>query len=556
MEVTMKKMTRRFWAIIMAIAMVVTSITFTGVQTSAAIADDVANANYNIALNKLASSNYVFGNEGNLSLLTDGKTNTGRVYPNAKANGSYTIDLDDYYTVASIDKIAFYYNETNAETYPSKTDGLILSYSQNGEDFYDVKQVTGIVIPDNDHRWQEIDVTDVTAQDVPNIDGVRYVKVTYPQSYTWGVQLREFAVINNDGNPQKAQVQMCDDAADVITSSSVIGQLTYTVQAGNNQEGYLYDVYLGTTLIRADASAGVAYTDDNLPEGDNTIKVVSKSNGLISAGLSKNIHIKGYADYITDESNVAYNKQYALDCGNSSEGNGSLTDGTISSSSFVTSSKQTAGSWAQVDLGAVYTGDGIDNVLVWYRSSTGGTWPENGGLKLQYSSDGTVYTDVATITQSQFGAIKKSPAPFYLNIDLSEIKADAPDVRYVRIYYPNAVAYGAQVTEIGVFDFDGDLELSDGVVINPPADFTAVGGTDIITGTITANEGQEDYKYDISVDDTKVLTDVSAGDYVINDVVGGTHSVSVVSKYNKKFSTAITINDGEVTAGSVYESGA
>ena len=108
---------------------------------------------------------------------------------------------------------------------------------------------------------------------------------------------------------------------------------------------------------------------------------------------------------------------------------------------------------------------------------------------------------------------------------MSEIKASAPDVQFIRVLYPKAVPYGAQMTEIGVYDLDGDLAIASGEGVNPPASVTASGDVDVITGTIVAGKNQEDYLYNVYVDGELVKSDVAAGDFTINNVTAGTHTV-------------------------------
>ena len=194
----MKKIIRRTLAIALSLSMVFSGFMFSAAKVDAAVTDHLTDPNYNLAYQQAATMGYNSLIAGSLANLTDANLSQ-RVYPQPKTYGSFTIDMGKYYTVDSLDTIAFMYNESNAETWPSKAGGLILSYSQDGETFYDVKQVTNIT-KGTGAWWQEIDVTDITAADVPDIDGVRFVKVTYPEQYTWGVQLREFVIYNDASN--------------------------------------------------------------------------------------------------------------------------------------------------------------------------------------------------------------------------------------------------------------------------------------------------------------------------------------------------------------------
>ena len=535
----MRKVTRRIISIVLSLAMVATGIVFSSAKVGAAVTnlDDV---NYNLAYQKTVTSNYTFGNEGNLSLLTDASVDTGRVFPNSKENGSYTVDLTKYYTVSSINKIAFYYNEAHAETYPSKEHGLTISYSQDGETFYDVKTVTGIVIDASD-LWQEIDMTGTSVSD---IQGVRYVKVTYPESYTWGVQLREFAVMNNAGNHTEAEIDMCDNPDSITLSSNDWEQLKYTVVAGPNQEGYVYDVYLNdsTTPVGNHVSAGTQYTVNGLKEGDYSVKVISRYNDLSSSGLVDTVHVKCYDDYISDgDYNYAYGKTFTMYGDTSQEGNGSITNGTIASNDYVSSRWVTAGTWYCIDLEKEWKASSFETVAIWFRGMDGGTHPGANGMKFQYSTDGESWSDVATITKSDFDSQKGSKAPFIIEGDVSSVIGN---VRYVRAYFPDSITYGPQVTEFGVFDIDDDAEEASAVTVDDPDNFTAQSNAyNTITGTITAGAGQSGYTYSIFLGNDEVASGLSAGSYTLNNIPSGSYTVKCKSKYQDHYSHGLTVQN-------------
>ena len=546
----MKKIIRRTLAVALSLSMVFSGFMFSASKVSAAVTDHLTDPNYNLAYQQAATMGYNSLIAGSLANLTDANLSQ-RVYPQPKTYGSFTIDMGKYYTVDSLDTIAFMYNESNAETWPSKAGGLILSYSQDGETFYDVKQVTNIV-GGSGAWWQEIDVTDITAADVPDIDGVRFVKVTYPEQYTWGVQLREFVIYNETGTPEEAQVAQCDDPADITFVSDTPEQLKYTVVAGEDQEDYVYDIYLNNAKIANSVSAGTQYTVEDLPLGNYAVKAVSKYQGLESPGLVKNTTVLRYDDVIADTTiNYGYAKDWSLDCGTSAEGSGSPTNGIISSGNtdYVTAHKGgQGGSWHSVDIGSLWKASSFETIAVWFRSGTGGTWPENGGLEFQYSPDGTNWSTVATLTQAEFTTQRQAvgAVPFRIKADVTNATGN---VRYFRVYFPNAVGYGAQITEFGIFDIDGDAEPAQEVVVDDPADFTAEAtGYNTITGTITAGEGQEDYLYDVYVGGELKAEDIEAGDYTITDIASGTYDVICRSHYQGGYSTGLTVSNVKVTS--------
>lgn len=125
------KTMKKCLSVVLSLAMILSSVTIYSNTAKAAdedVATMVASADFNLALSCKVTSNFTFGNEGNLTNLTSGKMNGPRVYPNPKDGGGYyQIDLGKYYTVDSIDQIVHVFNETNAETYPSKDGDITFS---------------------------------------------------------------------------------------------------------------------------------------------------------------------------------------------------------------------------------------------------------------------------------------------------------------------------------------------------------------------------------------------------------------------------------------------
>jgi hypothetical protein len=245
-----------------------------------------------------------------------------------------------------------------------------------------------------------------------------------------------------------------------------------------------------------------------------------------------------FAEMVTDSSkNLALGATHILGCVVSPETGGadsSVTNGVISGTDYVTASKNKAGSYHIIDLGKEYNADSIENIVVWYRSAIGGTWPENGGCRIEYSRYDTEYTTVSEMTQEEFNAQRTSQegAPFSIVSDVSDAASKMPVVRYVRVYYPNAVAYGAQVTEIGVFDVDGDATIAEPETNLPEeaANVEVVSEDyNTITVTIEGNTAHPEYKYNILMDRMRQYSGVEAGTYTISKVEAGTRMIRVRS---------------------------
>lgn len=374
--------------------------------------------------------------------------------------------------------------------------------------------------------------------------------------------VRVEAVYN--GNVSVLTTSNTVDVQDVATAASVSGtsvidtnQITFTVTAGDNQEGYTYIAYLDDSddIKAENIVAGEAYTINDVPTGTHKVRIVSVYNGhystpIYSDDIEVEVTVIDYAGLINTEKNIAKGKNYVLSSGKSTEGDGSITDGVVDGT-YATPTKGVAGSWYYIDLGEIYEAEGIDAVAIWYRIDFGGTWPQNGGLEIQYSVDSYNFETVAVITQAEFNTQKAGQsAPILIKTDIS--KDNLPEeVRYVRVYYPNAVSYGAQTSEVGIYDLNGDLKLSEKVVeVNNPASVSA-SSTELgkLSFEVQAAANQEEYRYVAFLDDNIVpcVTNVVAGqEYTIENVKNGTHTVKVISLYQGRTSEGITSESVEV----------
>ena len=160
------------------------------------------------------------------------------------------------------------------------------------------------------------------------------------------------------------------------------------------------------------------------------------------------------------------------------------------------------------------------------------------------------------MTQSEFSAQKGSQTnPFLITGDVSNLSSGA--VRYVRVYFPNAVAYGAQITEFGVYDIDGDAELAPVETVDDPAGFTAESDDyNEITGTITPDTGQveDGYTWNVYLDGDLAAEGLTGGDYRLDGVEAGSYDVTVKSYKDGFLSTGLTVADVAVSDGFTYSS--
>lgn len=559
----MKKIIRRTLAIALSLSMVFSGVMFSTAKVSAAELtqdeiDSIAGSGTmtNLALNTTATV-YPGCAEGSIANLTNGGLNNG--YCALSSGWGYSgeayaiIDLGDYYKAESLDEVVLAYKDiADNDTVVGRTYNIQYSIDQNDWDtvFTSETITADDLLPDTDGGKS-------TVNDVSTYEGtVRYVKIDYPSLPTYGIQLREIAVLA--ANPEKAEMDTCDDPDDVSAESVSLGKITFNITAGEDQEDYFYAAMLDGptgTILNGNCQAGVDYTYD-VPGGNHRIFVQSHVGTAISNGIySDYVTVETYETKVTDTDwNFAYGKTFALDSGNSQEGTGSITDGVISSTSYSTPTKGGAGgSWLSVDLGAVWKASSFENIAIWFRSNIGGTYPENGGMKVQYSVDGTDWSDAVSYTQAEFLEHRAgSGSPFRVDADVSAVTGN---VRYVRFYFPNGVAYGAQTTEVGVYDVDGDAEEAQEEVVTDPATFTAESSDyNTISGTITADEGQEDYTYNIYLDGKLAQSGLSAGDYTLTGINEGTYTVTCKSEHNGYTSPGISVANVIVETGFTYTS--
>ena len=418
----------------------------------------------NLAYNKTAVGGPTW-REGQAEYLTDGiadkgNKNYGAITVENGKTGYFDVDLGQTYSAESIDAVVIWWRSGDSHFYPKN--GYSIQFGVNG--VYDtVAKTTSDDYPEERaNGYADGDQMMVpTVIDKSAMKGnVSNVRVYIDEDVEWGAQIAEIAVFSEKpGNP--VEVEPAANAAAVSVSSTAKGELTFNITAGENQEGYKYFVYLDDAkdATVSDCEAGKDYTLTDLESGMHTIKVVSYYAGGFSEGIvSEAVKVKTVVDDAADYSkNFALDKAYELAGDKSAEGDGSVTNGIISGTDYATTTKNTAEGYFIIDLGKEYNTSLIKNVSVWYRILTGGCWPEKEGQQVQFSTDKNEWSTVATVSQDEFDAqrVKQNKAPFVISADIT---TEIEKVRYVRIFYPAAVIYGAQVTEIAVF---GDVPAED-----------------------------------------------------------------------------------------------
>ena len=485
----------------------------------------VADGQFNIGLGKnvVALPNKQDGEGGSESDLTDGNFEGKHIATAFATTGtSYTIDLGDAYDSATIDKLVVKYKENNGGDTP--VNGYEIQYSTNGVDFETVKKVTGDSVKDACENKNCVDTQDMTGV----TGAARYIRFYYPEAYTWGVQVREIAALSTDKNAKKAELQYCDDPAEVTVKSDKYCQITYTIKAGENQDDYKYMVYLNNNLVGDRVTAGT-YTIDNLDAGTYTVKVVSYYNKLTSKGISKEVKVDdgSLKDYINTVRNISKGAKITVDKVYEGEGNqdvSSLTDGIVSDNNGVCVHTEHGAQTATInmDLGENYPISNIEEFLIAFKANN--TYAKT--YTVEFSADGHNFQEMINVKDAKYKDVMEN------KIDPSTYNYDT--VRYVRVKLNDgSYGWGYQISEVAIMGTDIYMPVEpEGLVVESPTYNT-------VTVTWTgADNGQTYWVYiDGKVKDMNLAT---AGTYIYNNIDAGTHIVKVTSRLNGIESKGVT----------------
>lgn len=309
------------------------------------------------------------------------------------------------------------------------------------------------------------------------------------------------------------------------------------------------------------ANGMVTFYLPNLADNQyHTIEINGKTGDYYFVLKKGDVDVTDYSatQYLQDSNyNMALNKDFEVGLNGSQEGNGNITDGVlgVNGDYYVSTTFGKAGTYYVIDLGQTYAPDVIDSIYTWFRSRNKGTMPYNGGYKIQYSYDGIDYVEVADVPESfvrsQYDSSGESE-PYVIKNTVNASSSDILAVRYVKIHYPNAIDYGAQVCEIAVMDIDGGEKKTVEIEDVSTTTFTASNtGSFKIGGTIESVE--DGYTYDIYLDDVLVAPNHSAGEYSIN-ATAGEHIVGVRVVSPSGFKSSMTEQSVTVEAPFTYSS--
>lgn len=536
----MRNYFKKTFVAFLSLALIITTIDFSSFSVNAeeTIEDMVASATYNLALKKTATAN-PSRQEGSEAALTDGKLTSEHAATTFGTAGTYfLVDLGKVYSAAGIESIVVQYKEMNAGDVPMK--GYQIQYSMNGVDYRTVKTVTAADMTANITAENLTDVQDVEGSE----GNVRYVKIFYPDSYTWGIQVREIAVLDTDGDIEEGVIEKCADPAAVTVSSDDYNTVKYEITAGEDQEDFTYAVYLDDgTQLAAGVLAGTEYTVSGVKGGTHTLKVTSLFGEKISEGIeSEKFDVKDISDIITSANNVASHKNNPLSSiysmssiyeghslttalkaldGNTKTGEGSdvaLRTGSGSPQTVV------------VDLGQYYVPDNFTNVALLCTNAA--TYV--GGVKVEFSKDAKEYVRVGMssgYTYSQSSTISKTA--------LSEIaNYEEEAVRFVRLTFAGGSSnWGYVVNEIAIATDDNGPQVFTPDVTDAADIVITSEKLDNLIYQVVAGENQEGYTYSVNIDGVEVNGDVTPGESYSVDIEEGNHDVAVFA-HNKGWVSA------------------
>lgn len=486
------------------------------VGPAATNAEMAASPKYNVALKKQVNV-YPGIAEGNISYINDGALTAGGNHAALGRPGwNYSeecyavIDLGDTYDASTIDQILVQYKDQAVnDTVMGRTYEIL--YSTNGLDYTSVYQ-SGIVT-EADMDADNCIVTDVSGQS----GAVRYVKVYYPKSADYGIQICEIAVLSTEQNAAKIEVEHCDDPENFTVTSDRICEIDYTITAGAGQEDYKYIVYLDGNPVTDLISAGSG-TIKNVTAGIHEVKVVAFYNGLTSEGIVKEVEVDdgSLLPYVNSERNLSKGAKATVDAIDTEHEEGSkdpqtLTDGVVSTDTAdcVETVWGTKTALITIDLGEAIDKTLIDEVLIAFKAdNTNAT-----AYHVMFSDNGTDYEKVIDKTGVEYKSALED------KFDADTYSKDR--VRYVQIYLTDGNAnWGYQISEVAVMGTDVFMPTeAEGLTVTSPE-------YNKIQVSFT---GPENQLYNVYVDGAIKAMNTAEKSHVFSGIDAGEHTVKVTA---------------------------
>lgn len=527
----MRKNFKRVMSCVMSLVMVITSVTVTSQMTKADVTIEqmVANPTYNLALGKTITAN-PSRQEGSEEALTDGNLSSNHAATTFGTAGTYyELDLVNTYDASTLDQLVVQYKEYNTGDIPVK--GYKIQYSTDGINFNDVKTVSA-----SDFTSQVTKENLLEVQDLSTITGgVRYIRLYYPDSYGYGIQAREIAVLDTNQDQKTIQVEKCAEAAGVTVESTDYNTIKYNITAGENQDGFVYMVYLnGTTKIGHGVSAGTDYTVSGIEAGLHTVKVVAIDNGKISNGItSEPVIVNDISALISNKKNLTnknYNSKAAV-VGMSSVYDGhTLTtaqvalDGNTKTGEGTDTALRTGSGSPQsvvIDLGDYYVASEMDRVLLAHTNAN--TYPAN--VSVEFSLDNEDYEKVGEKTGYKYSNTETINTVILDDVDSYTQAA----VRYVKLSLSAGGSnWGYVVNEISVIANTDEPTIKGSDIPEAAEIITDTSSLETIKYTVVAGENQEGATYVIKLGQEIVGTNVEPGiEYSISGLEAGDYVLTV-----------------------------
>ncbi len=518
------------------------------------IGDQMGSYAYNLAKKKKAVIYKNCHNEGKIEYLNDGELTNGYLaLTNAETSSAWgnengepvyaTIDLGKYYKAESIDKVVVQYKD-GQENDTVLNKAYRIQYSIDGKNFRDVASADKAVL-DADNR---------TIDDVSGVSGtVRYVRLYFPKQAGYGMQIREFAVLDTDKNAETVEGEEVADVTNLLLTTPQDNQIGVQFNASTT-ENVTYTIFVDDKEAVSDARAEEVNVIQDVSTGKHTVKVqVMNVNGFVSEGVSGTVMVTGSISLEEMVGNNNYNIAFGTDSTYSSWKEGinnskAITDGIINNHDnyvgiHVDGAHNNTG-YYQINLNETVSVSAIDEVVVWYRDGRNNLAPTDIGYTIQYSDDGDRFYNVKIVTANEMPSENKNQdaLPYVTIADMSDIVSDVRTVKAIRVLYNGNVGWGIQAREIAVLDKTGNAGADREQIDVDAPEMTAVSDTyNTIRVTIAEVTGQENYTYTIAIDGKQVEKDVKAGVYTFTDVEEGEHTVSVRANYNGGSSQSVSI---------------
>ena len=518
------------------------------------IEDQMGSYAYNLAKKKKATIYKNCHNEGKLEFLNDGQLMNGCLaLTNAETTGAWgdengepvyaTIDLGKYYQADTIDKIVVQYKD-GMENDTVLNRAYSIQYSIDGKNFRDVAGTDKAAL-DNNNR---------TIDDVSNVTGVvRYVRLYFQKQAGYGMQIREFAVLDTDKNAATVEGENVADVTNLKLTVPQDNQIGVQFDASVT-ENATYTIFVDDKEAVSDAKAGQVNVISDVKTGKHTVMVqVMSANGFVSEGVTSTVMVTGPITIEEMVVNANYNIAYGTDSTYSSWKEGvnnskAITDGIINNHDnyvgiHVDGDHNNTG-YYQINLNEAVNAKSIDEIVVWYRDGRANLCPTNIGYTIQYSEDGETFHTVKTVTPQEMPTENKEQdsAAYVTTDDMGEIEPSVDTVKAIRVVYNGNVGWGVQAREIAVFDKTGNAGADREQIQVDAPEMTAVSEAyNTIQVTIAEVAGQEDYTYTIAIDGKQVEKDVKAGTYTFEEIDEGEHTVSVRANYNGGSSKSVSV---------------